>query len=319
MSDFREKCLICLIYTFRILEAYEQLKDIERTPYTQWILDEGYINRDPYVYPRRAPGSGDLGGINFHVIREAMELRDSISVEKGFKVVFHLPNELPRMNKRYFRFPLEKLATITINPSMVVTENLESYEVSARECYLEAERKLKYFRSYTRSNCQVECSANYTLKKCGCIHHSMPRMRYEKMCNFSQQECYSNGKIDTLIHIMEKSLNTSKSVHQHGKTACDCFPACTSLEYDGEVSVDELRYFGKTKIGRHFQSFVKIFFNHDDFIYSKRSELYSFTDFIANFGGILGLFLGVSLLSIVEVIYFIAFREAKPVTNHDNE
>lgn len=39
-----------------------------------------------------------------------------------------------------------------------------------------------------------------------------------------------------------------------------------------------------------------------------RSELYSSTDFIANFGGILGLFLGVSILSIVEIIYFIAFR-----------
>lgn len=32
------------------------------------------------------------------------------------------------------------------------------------------------------------------------------------------------------------------------------------------------------------------------------------TDFIANFGGILGLFLGVSILSLVEIIYFMAFR-----------
>lgn len=54
---------------------------------------------------------------------------------------------------------------------------------------------------------------------------------------------------------------------------------------------------------------MTIFFKDDDFIFSKRSELYNFTDFIANFGGILGLFLGVSLLSIVEIIYFIAFRK----------
>jgi Amiloride-sensitive sodium channel len=54
---------------------------------------------------------------------------------------------------------------------------------------------------------------------------------------------------------------------------------------------------------------VTIFFKTDDFIFSKRSELYSFTDFIANFGGILGLFLGVSILSIVEIIYFMAFRK----------
>lgn len=54
---------------------------------------------------------------------------------------------------------------------------------------------------------------------------------------------------------------------------------------------------------------MTIFFKDDDFIFSKRSEMYSSTDFIANFGGILGLFLGVSILSIVEIIYFIAFRK----------
>jgi hypothetical protein len=37
--------------------------------------------------------------------------------------------------------------------------------------------------------------------------------------------------------------------------------------------------------------------------------LYGLTDFIANFGGLLGLFLGVSILSIVEIVYFIAFRQ----------
>lgn len=58
-----------------------------------------------------------------------------------------------------------------------------------------------------------------------------------------------------------------------------------------------------------FRSAVTIFFKDDDFIFSKRNELYSFTDFIANFGGILGLFLGISILSIVEIIYFMAFRK----------
>lgn len=47
----------------------------------------------------------------------------------------------------------------------------------------------------------------------------------------------------------------------------------------------------------------------DDFISSKRSELYSFTALIANFGGLLGLFLGVSILSIAEIIYFMVFRK----------
>jgi len=44
-------------------------------------------------------------------------------------------------------------------------------------------------------------------------------------------------------------------------------------------------------------------------MYTQRSEIHGWADFIANVGGLLGLFLGVSILSIVEIIYFISFRQ----------
>lgn len=53
---------------------------------------------------------------------------------------------------------------------------------------------------------------------------------------------------------------------------------------------------------------LAIFFREKQFITSKRSELYGRTDFLANCGGLLGLFMGVSLLSFVEIIYHITLR-----------
>lgn len=53
---------------------------------------------------------------------------------------------------------------------------------------------------------------------------------------------------------------------------------------------------------------LSIFFKEDQFITSKRSELYGTVDFYANCGGILGLFTGASVLSIVEIIYFWTLR-----------
>lgn len=41
---------------------------------------------------------------------------------------------------------------------------------------------------------------------------------------------------------------------------------------------------------------------------SKRSELYGMTDFLANCGGIMGLCMGISLLSLVELVYFCSVR-----------
>lgn len=53
---------------------------------------------------------------------------------------------------------------------------------------------------------------------------------------------------------------------------------------------------------------LSIFFKEHQFITSKRSELYGLTDFMANCGGLLGLFMGVSVLSIIEIIYYFTLR-----------
>jgi Amiloride-sensitive sodium channel len=41
---------------------------------------------------------------------------------------------------------------------------------------------------------------------------------------------------------------------------------------------------------------------------SQRSELYGKTDFLANCGGLMGLFLGVSVISLLEIVYFCSIR-----------
>lgn len=53
---------------------------------------------------------------------------------------------------------------------------------------------------------------------------------------------------------------------------------------------------------------ISIFFKENQFIASRRSEQIGLTDFVASCGGLLGLFMGVSILSIVEFIYYFSLR-----------
>jgi amiloride-sensitive sodium channel len=55
-------------------------------------------------------------------------------------------------------------------------------------------------------------------------------------------------------------------------------------------------------------SSLTIFFKSNSFIRSQRHELYGPTDFLANFGGLLGLFTGFSVLSLMEILYFLSVR-----------
>lgn len=51
-------------------------------------------------------------------------------------------------------------------------------------------------------------------------------------------------------------------------------------------------------------STITIFFRDYNVVNLKRGEMYTITDFLAICGGLLGLFLGVSALSIIEFIYY---------------
>jgi len=53
---------------------------------------------------------------------------------------------------------------------------------------------------------------------------------------------------------------------------------------------------------------VNIYFKENHFTASHRSELYGTAKFLAKCGGILGLCLGVSVLSCFEIVYFSTFR-----------
>jgi Amiloride-sensitive sodium channel len=50
------------------------------------------------------------------------------------------------------------------------------------------------------------------------------------------------------------------------------------------------------------------YFKENQFITSQRTEAYGMTDFLANCGGILGLCLGVSVISLLEILYFCTIR-----------
>lgn len=53
---------------------------------------------------------------------------------------------------------------------------------------------------------------------------------------------------------------------------------------------------------------LSIFFKDSTVDVVRRVETYTITDFLSICGGLLGLFLGISLLSLVEIVYFASLR-----------
>ncbi|XP_055846251.1 pickpocket protein 28-like [Episyrphus balteatus] len=237
---------------------------------------------------------------------------------QGFKVTLHTPGEEPQVSKKFVDIPFDQTVLLAVKPRLVTTsDGLRHYQPERRQCYYQNERYLRYFKVYNQVNCQLECLANQTLAKCGCVKFSMPRNSSHPVCGADSIKCMD----DVIDHSSTMKFKLERNPNQFNNLSsfCHCLPTCIEIEYKAElehqVAIDVVgtaRAFREDRMGDDIWSTrvtqLSINFKADVFNGLKRSELYSWTDFIASCGGLLGLFMGISILSLVEFVYFFTIR-----------
>ncbi|CAO1363398.1 unnamed protein product [Diamesa hyperborea] len=290
-----------------------------------WKFEDGYVNFNADVYPQRVLGSGHRAGLNIKLFvkEDAIDYSCKGAVQ-GFKIALHTPGELPRLSVQFYQVPLKQQVLMTVSPQVITTaEGLKSYTAESRQCYFNHEKQLTFFKTYTQSNCELECLTDFTFRMCGCVKFSMPHDNVTPVCDRTKVDYSSYPNEEAVIEELEYNYDKeysdeeeedekelSKEQKKDIKSQCLCLPSCTSVKYEAEIS--QSKYYslklvkGVNKIVKDEfqQSSVNINFRDYYFIESKRSELYGWIDFMANCGGLLGLFMGFSLLSLVEILYY---------------
>lgn len=146
----------------------------------RWSLENGYDNEksdERPMYPFRTNDASLDGGLNILLFLTDMDPTDICrGPSSGFKIMLHLPVELPHVSKKFMSLPLDSELKIAVKPNVVKTSpSLRyKYDPSVRQCFFTSERQLRFFRVYTQQNCEMECLANFTKSYCGCVRFSMP-------------------------------------------------------------------------------------------------------------------------------------------------
>ncbi|KAL5291210.1 hypothetical protein ACFFRR_010551 [Megaselia abdita] len=278
-----------------------------------WSLEEGYkkslSNRD--FFPFRTMGAGIKAGLTVELKNFKRDFDSTCrNIFDGFKILIHTPGEIPRLSNKYLQAPMNQQVLISVKPTVITTSKmLKNYDPKSRQCYFENERYLRFFKVYTQTNCELECLTNYTLARCKCVAFSMPRNIETKVCGPAKIGCYKKAEYEVML---EEFQEIEKN--PNAETKCNCLPACTSITYDAEISNTKFTYDsneGSSLTSRNFPyqiTALRIFFKENQYLASSRSELYGLTDFLANVGGLLGLFLGISAISLAELVYFVMIR-----------
>ncbi|XP_037296673.1 pickpocket protein 28 [Manduca sexta] len=277
----------------------------------KWSMEGGYEDdstEDPY--PRRGRENGAYLDLVITMVDDKYNLDKACnSLYSGYKVYVHHPMDMPQSSLYYYAMLPEQTSSLALKFNLVTSsDEIQYYSPEVRHCYFPGERYLRYFQIYTENNCRLECLSNYTYNMCGCVGYYMPYNASDKICTIQSRQC-----MESVEEILAK-----RETGDISSRLCKCFPACNNIEYDAEITKAELnvnRFLSSEDSDTSVWDYrnytfsrLEMYFKSPRFVSMRRSELFGLTDFIANCGGLLGLFLGFSFLSLVEIIYFLTLR-----------
>lgn len=132
---------------------------------------------------------------------------------------------------------------------------------------------------------------------CGCsVAFHMPADDYPE-CDLSGLFCLID--YNEILNAEKPQTKNAFFDENEDGISCNCLPECSRIDYDLEISP----IYDEKEIHKDLVM-LDIHYASPNMIKYRTDRTFSFMDLIVGFGGIVSLFLGVSVLSGVEIIYF---------------
>ncbi|XP_025196558.1 pickpocket protein 28-like [Melanaphis sacchari] len=225
--------------------------------------------------------------------------------DKGMTLFLHSPVDVPANIKPTAYISVNNIAYITTTFTLVsISESISSWKPDIRHCYYQHERILKFFKIYTVNNCEIECRANNSLKMCGCVAFYHPRYVNTPICGSESYKCmlqYSNNGYSIFDNNV---FNINTTNH------CNCLDVCSELRFNHNVvyTHKNLTKNVKNPQKRNRLKSIVVMYYKRNLRNVQRTALIPVNELLGNIGGSLGLFLGASIISVFELIYFFVVR-----------
>ncbi|XP_063780782.1 acid-sensing ion channel 1C-like [Pseudophryne corroboree] len=169
--------------------------------------------------------------------------------------------------------------------------------------------KPSYFDTYSITACRIDCETKYLLKECKCRMVHMPGN--ETVCTPTQySEC------------AESALKDIESMGEQGKSFCVCETPCSLVRFGKELSMVKIpskssaKYLAKkyNKTEEYIADNIlvlDIFFEALNYETIEQKAAYEVAGLLGDIGGQMGLFIGASILTIMEIFDYLyeVFRD----------
>ncbi|XP_017782181.1 PREDICTED: pickpocket protein 28-like [Nicrophorus vespilloides] len=211
------------------------------------------------------------------------------SIDANVMFFMHGKNELIDLMSKRFLVEGMKFTVLEVNSQSTWSpKSMRNLHISQRHCRFIDESNLKYSPVYSTKLCKIECRIEMALRLCKCLPFYYRNLHGSKICGIDGMMCLSQHD-DQMIRLRDGD----------GNNLCQCEPNCN------EDIVTVLAGDSKDWI---FGCVAQIIYIFNIPVRYRRSIIYSLTDLLVQIGGITGLCFGLSVLSVMEVIYFLTLR-----------
>ncbi|XP_017077784.1 sodium channel protein Nach isoform X2 [Drosophila eugracilis] len=173
---------------------------------------------------------------------------------------------------------------------------VKALTIKERNCVFQNEFHLRYFSNYVYPNCELNCRVTNMVKFCGCHTYFFDFNRTtDRICTFRDIHCL----VDNFANIITRKKSTQ----------CYCPLTCEHFDYDVQISNFPLEL--NMPVADNFYSgiakndgILHVFINSFSYRRLRRDLLSNMVTLVSNLGSAFSLFIGMSMLSVVEIIYY---------------
>ncbi|XP_072939809.1 sodium channel protein Nach-like [Epargyreus clarus] len=212
------------------------------------------------------------------------------NLSDSYNVYIHSPLEVPDISTKYEHSAKSFYMKIYVTAMTVYTSaEAAKLSIQQRRCRYLHENNLRHNTIYTYNMCRMECRIRLSLKYCKCVPHFYRAIGSERTCNVEGLKCLSKRKHElyTLTTSDGKRIN------------CGCLSNCDEVNYVIQSNMIQPWFLG-TNLQWGLVTYPRMRY--------RRDLIFGFTDVLVSVGGMAGLFLGCSVLSFMEIVYFLTLR-----------
>ncbi|KFB35480.1 AGAP009590-PA-like protein [Anopheles sinensis] len=266
--------------------------------------------------PRRVMAAGYQTGLSILLQPGSNDYHSTDVASFGFKVLIHSSYDYPDNDAEIKIVLAGTESFVALRPTATyITDDALALPPSVRKCYDRNERRLNVLQRYSYVNCMVECRAAMIHAKCGCIPYHLPSNGTLRNCEVRDMGCLLAAKDLYLSAVPRVNSTVERLSFGNIEPPCGCLPACDKIQYSSEMvtsamnrsfSFNSLSFFKDIQLEN--QTLVHIFYADLTATHYRTDISQDSLGVLASFGGILGLFLGFSIITGFEMIYFFTVR-----------